>query len=376
MATRFYNPGNDPRFVENVQVNTDINVDNAQLQAAREIIPKIAKKTRNAIQVTPVPFLYFSKLKVGRRCSCFSVETDPTAVCLVCFGTGIVGGYLKRGTKLVVMDVTHPGLVCVNTSPDYRRTTRPVHFALMDTAVYGYVETEIHFNTNIGKVDDIQVWASQKPQESQVTAYIRSPTETSFVLLTPEALSVRLGFSKLIVRVVMSRSNPSAHIPRLIGIRISYFVAASYVLNVDIPRWQESLTLEDFGVYQSFSSQTLALDNSIRNCSTEDFVYNIRDGLRWKVTEASDNRPLGILTSWDLTARLVQQFEPYFKVPIGTSPEVSEIPPRALLSYQAQAQKETKTELNTSSLSSLRSPDMSPEQAPNTLAFRKDPKET
>lgn len=312
MGARGYRPPDDDR----VTSRTDILDDLPQRHAREDLVPIIARMSQNATNVDPVYFEFFQRLKTGRRCSCWQVETEAQALCVCCFGTGVVVGYNKRGTKTEVFDVTYPNTKCANTTPDYTHPTRPTFWSLVKTAVYGTIEFDFPITSNIGKIDvfDIQDY---QPEGTEIQYYVKAPSEVDFIQLTRAAVSARLGQKKLQIKVVMKRVSPSAPLPKLVCIRFSYKLIPHTEVRVDIPRVQESLTLEEFGIYQSFSSQTFFMDNTLKNVSTEDFMYNVRDGTRWKIIEVSDNRPLGMLTSWDLTARLVQDFESYTKVPLG-----------------------------------------------------------
>lgn len=312
MSARGYRPMDDDR----VTANTDILGDLPQRHAREDLIPIIARKSQNASNVNPVYFEFFQRLKTGRRCSCFAVETEPAGICPVCYGTGICGGYSKRGTKTEVFDVTYPHVACANTSPDYNNPTRPVFWSLIKSAVYGTLDFDLPLRSNIGQLDllDIKDFA---PRGTEIQYYIKSPSESEFSRLTEKELKLRLGQKKLMFRVIMKRTSPESPLPKLISIRIAYKLIKNTEVRVDIPRHQESLTLEEFGVYQSFSSQTFWLDNTLKNVSTEDWFYNALDGTRWKVIEISDNKPHGILTSWDLTTRIIQNFEPYSIIPLG-----------------------------------------------------------
>jgi len=308
--------GYRPRDDDRVTANTDILGDLPQRQAREDLIPIIARLSQNASNVNPVYFEYFQRLKTGRRCSCFEVETEPAGICPNCYGTGIVGGYNKRGTKTVVFDVTYPNVACANTSPDYNRPTRPIFWSLVKSAVYGTLDFDIPIQRNIGILDLLSIKDFQ-PEGTNVYYYIKSPSESDFVELTDRSMQTRLGQQKVQCRIVMKRVSPQAALPKVITMRIAYRLIPETALRVNIPRVDESLTLEDYGIYQSFSNQTFWLDNTLRNISTEDWLYNTLDGTRWKITTAKDNKPHGILTSWDISARLAQSFESYARVPLG-----------------------------------------------------------
>jgi hypothetical protein len=97
MPTNSYRPPSRDR----IDANTDILGDNPQRIAREELIPRIAKKSANAANVAPHWMELFSRLRVGRRCSCFEVEDDASGACKICFATGVVGGYQKRDNKVL-----------------------------------------------------------------------------------------------------------------------------------------------------------------------------------------------------------------------------------------------------------------------------------
>lgn len=328
MGTRYINAG---RTEERVDTTTDIIGDTAQQQIREVFAPRIAKLTKNALNVMPFPFELFQRVRTGRRCSCFGVEDDAAAQCVNCWGSGVVGAYLKRGTRLWVLDVTSNNVRAVNVAPDYRRMTRPTGFSLVDTAVYGYLETEIPLGQNIGIVDALNVYATHK-ENNFVEPYIKSATDTDWVPLTTASLQVRLGFRTLGLRIVFRRQGPQDPLPSLAGIRISYTVMPNSTVRVDLPRVTESRTLEDFGYYESWSSQSFFLDGEVRSITTDDFFYSVMDGTRWKCIEVKSNVIAGTNTSWDLVCRLVQTYEPIQGVPVGIVVPPSMRPPKADIS--------------------------------------------
>lgn len=333
MGTRYINPG---RIEDRVDTVTDIIGDTAQQQVREVFAPRIAKLSRNALNVMPFPFEFFQRVRTGRRCSCFGVEDDAAAQCPNCYGSCIVGGYVKRGTRLWVLDVTSNNVRAINVAPDYRRLTRPVGFSLVETAVYGYLETEIEIGQNLGIVDALDVYATVKPN-SFVEPYVKSTSDPDWVPMTPEALQRRLGHRRLGLRIVFRRQSPTDAIPSLASVRVSYAVLPNSTVRVDIPRITESRTLEDFGIYESFSSQTFFLDGEVKNITTEDFFYSVVDGTRWKCIEVKSNVIAGTNTSWDLVCRLLQTFEPMQGVPVGIVTPPSMRPPAANISEFAAA---------------------------------------
>lgn len=328
MPTRYRHQG---LLEERTDTVTDVIGDNAQTQVREVLAPKIAKLSRNALNVTPVQFLFFQAMKSGRRCSCWGVVDDPNARCVICMGTGIVGAYQKYGTATYVFDSTAQNVRCINVAPDYLTPTRPIAYALVPTATFGYLETEIEIRQNINILDSLQIWARQSAT-SFVEVQIKSPTDADYLDLTEAVLAARLGFRKLSLRVVFRRVTPNDPIPALAGIRITYQVRPNTIIKVDIPRVAESKTLEDFGIFNSATSQSFFLDQTLKSITTEDFFYCVLDGTRWKIIEVKANELVGINTSWDLVCRLVQNYEPMQLCPVGKVPDPTQRPPRAIAS--------------------------------------------
>lgn len=329
MSIKGYRPPDNDR----VTTNTDVLDDIAQRHAREDLLPIIAQKTRNALNVTPIYIEFFQRMKTGRRCSCFTVETDPAGLCPACFGTGTVGGYNKRGTKTEVFDVTHPNVVTTNLQPDYGSNTRPIFWSMLDTAVYGTLEYSIQINKNVGLIDVFEI-RDYKPEGTEILYFVRSDEEVTYVNLTRAALEQRLlSTNRMHFFITFKRRTPSTPLPKLQTIRFSYRLLRLTGLRADIPRVTESLTLEEFGLYESFTNQKFALDNTLKNCTTEDFIINVLDNSRWKVVEVVSNAPMNLILSWDLVCRKVQDFEPYSKVPAGLM-DTSLIPSQFIRSIQ------------------------------------------
>lgn len=334
MGARSYKPGSDS---DHLAVNTDILEDWPQRQARELLIPQIAKKTRNALNTVPIYVEHFQRIRSGRRCSCFFVETEAAGVCPLCFGMGVVGGYQKRGTKVDVLDVTSPYTVCVNTRPDYGSLSRPIAFSLLETAVRGSIEFVWEPVRNMGVLDDLKLLDSV-PEGTSVTYSIRDPNDSDWIPLTESALAQRLvSAPRLAVRVDMKRSSPRGPLPRFIGLRCSYRVTQLSAIRADIPRTNRSRTLEEFGIYESFNAQSFVFGNDIRTIDNDDFFVVLQDWTRWKVTEWQDNKILGMNTSWDTTCRLIQNYEKYARIPLGRFDVLpSQMPPDAVRSMQTE----------------------------------------
>ena len=292
---------------------SDVKLDYPHKISRDQLVPRIVQRSKNAVHVDHIKLYFYHRKQSGRRCSCWSIES-PDSSCLICYNSGIVGGYTKNGTADHTIDVTHPNLRCINVYPNYGLQTRPVTFTLFESAVKGYVETDIYLMQNIGILDAYQL-ITKTPDGTSITTEFKSDQDLSFLEFSQSALESRLGDKKLTFRFTLKRVSPEAPLPILSHFFLRYRLREELFIIADCPRQPESLTLTEFGVQETFSTIDLYTANQPKRVSTEDFVHNLEDNKRFKVIESNPNRPLGWLTSHDLTCRLVQRYEPYMKVP-------------------------------------------------------------
>jgi hypothetical protein len=288
--------------------------------ALLDLVPRIQSRARDALSVDRVDTLFFQRKLTGRRCSCFIVESAPDGLCQICYGTGIVGGYTKFGTVDLTIDVTHPSLRSVNVRPLYELQARPVLLGLDDTALSGYIEVDVEIRQSLGLVDifKLEVRTTSLTQNNSIEAQVKTNDETDFVPATYANLNSRVGAQKLTFRFEFDRRTLSDSNPIFSHFFLRAKLIEDLTISVDIPRDRESITLAEFGIYDSWQTITAYFDSSIPRVGVEDFVFRCRDQELWKVVDSSPNRPLNILTSHDTTLRLIQTFEPYVKVPVGS----------------------------------------------------------
>lgn len=287
--------------------------------ALLDLIPRIQSRARDALSVDRVDTLFFQRKLTGRRCSCFIVESSPDGQCQICYGTGIVGGYSKFGTTDLTIDVTHPSLRCVNVRPLFELQARPVLLGLDDTALEGYIEADVAIRQSLGIADVFKmvVRSTTITQNNSIEAFVKSADETDFVPVTYASLNARIGDQKLTFRFEFSRATLSDANPIMSHFFLRSKLMDDLRIRIDLPRDRESITLAEFGIYDSWQTITAFFDSSVPKVGVEDFVFRCRDQELWKVVDSSPNRPLNILTSHDTTLRLVQTFEPYVNVPVG-----------------------------------------------------------
>ena len=289
--------------------------------ALKDLVPRIQSRARDALSVDRVDTLFFQRKLTGRRCSCFIVESSPDGQCQICFGTGIVGGYTKFGTVDFTIDYTFPSIRTVNVRPLFELQARPVLVGLDDTALDGFLEADVEVRQNLGITDfwKLVVRTTSITENNGISAFVKVETDTAFVPVTYANLNSRIGSQKLTFRFEFTRKTLSDANPTFSQFFLRAKLISDLLVRVDIPRDRESITLAEFGIYDSWQTISAFFDNTMPRIGVEDFLFRCRDQELWKVVDASPNRPLNILTSHDTTLRLIQTFEPYVNVPVGGS---------------------------------------------------------
>lgn len=294
---------------------TDVKGDSPFQIAQQQLIPQIAKRSRNAVKVNRQDFMFFQRKQAGRRCSCFAIEQSPDGGCGVCFGTGFVGGYDKFGCETEIIDVSRPGLRLVGVEPNYEARTRPVLFRLIDGATRGYVECDIELRSNVRLVDIMQLRDSVPDRRNAKVAPMVLAGST-WKPLTDAVLSTMLANQKITVRIEMSRRLVTMDSPQFSHLMMRYRKLENPRVIADVPRRRKSIVLEEFGISDRYEVINLFLADEPRMVATEDFFVLLAEGTRWKVIDESENKPGGILTSHDVTARLINTWESYAQVPL------------------------------------------------------------
>jgi hypothetical protein len=311
MATRSFRPSEGAPITDATQVMGE-DVHNISVG---QLIPRIAERSKKAVDTVPIHIYFYQGVKAGRRCSCFDIETSPDGQCEACFGTGVVGGFDKYGTTLEVLDVTHPSVVTTNIFPDWSSRRKPIPFSLIQGARFGVVEARIKLTTNVGVVDALSA-DYILPEGTKMEATMKSPADTGYVALTKENLQQRLFNPYVDLRISLWRVSPEQESPLLKSVYMRYKNVNDYSLKANIPRVEKSIALQEIGIADEWSGQLFYLDNTLKTVSTEDYLVSIEGDTRWKIRTAKENAPHGQLTSWDLEARLVQEHESFMRVPV------------------------------------------------------------
>ena len=270
------------------------------------LIPQVIQHNNASIKVDRVDMTFFQELRSGRRCSCFTVETDPSEDCQICFGSGKAGGFNKRGTRLEMFDWSRSSDL-INVVPNFK--TRPVTFVLPDEAATGEIHFDVDMLSNNGKVDALQsVWFLPAPTQSSVVVEIKQSDESVYVLLNSSSLQARLGFvGTLNVRVTMSRGHLSIASPIFSHTLWRYELLDVLSIVGDWPKLEFSTTMAEAGFVDTIIAPQIQLDNALPDISSNDFFIRCSDNRRWKVTRAEPYLPGQILVGWQVSLRLIQE---------------------------------------------------------------------
>lgn len=313
MASRLYRPRRDDR----VAVGQDVLREHAHNISREQLIPRIAVENHIAVETVVTPIWFYRRIRKGegRQCSCFDIEVSPNSTCRCCFGTGTVGGYDKYGTHLEVFDVTHPAARAVNVYPDYERRDRPRQYILIPGATRGYATVRMYPQTTTGTVDHIFA-LTDVPLGTTLDAYVKAPTDTEWQEFSITSIEQRLFNPWIDIRVELRRASVAGVSPRFGTLFIRYNRLTDLTLKANIPRAMKSNALQEFGVTNDWQTQQFWLDNTLRSVTSSDWIAHTNEETRWRIQNVNEFAPEGLLTSWDLDAKLVQSYEPLSFFPL------------------------------------------------------------
>jgi hypothetical protein len=284
---------------------TEVLEDEPYKQALEQLLPQIAAESEQAAKPARVPFLYYRKKRMGRRCSCFHIETSPDANCQICFGCGYVGGWDLHGCRSEWIDVTQENLRLVNLQADTQAGTRPVYFTMEDGTNRSFLELDLEIVRNIKKTQCLQIAVGNKRRGASVDAFVKASGDLNFVPLTEANLDARLNESKLSFRIELNRNNTTVESPRLSHVLIRYQLVPEIRMYGDMNLGDNAFELGDLGFFDSFSTLNVYVPPSFDQINNEDFLIRQSDQKRFKVTRFQRNAPLEVLTSHMVTARLL-----------------------------------------------------------------------
>jgi len=289
---------------------------------ALDLIKQVAQMTDNALSVDTRWFWYYKRRTVGRKCTCALAENStPNNDCTICWGTGIVGGYDKYGTRAETLDTTFPGLSMINVKT--KAAPLPSAFVLEDGATKGVLRATVALRKNIGIVDRFDMASSLS---SRVSILVKPTSGFTWLPATKANIQPMLSTTSLDFEITLTRDRPSDPSPIFRSLYLRYNLKPASEIRVpgDLPPNTESVSLQEFGYDEQFGSVQISIGpgvgesrtNSLTTFTVDDFFYYIERGRHWKITEVKPNYALGIFTSFDITGRWVQNYEAYKRFPV------------------------------------------------------------
>lgn len=290
---------------------------------AEDMMRRVGKMGANALNIDIRYFYLYIRIKDGRRCCCFKgVNVEPDGECPVCFGTGIVGGFEKFGTHLEVIDPSRK-CVCVNVIPDIANPSEPPNFKLHPESLEGYLECDVDIGYNKGVIDYYREYTSINTGSAKIKTSVKSlDKDTEYILSSDKAIRdlLSIGSRKLRFKIEFTRNHLTVPSPILSHIYIRYTNKDKEVfkLKSDIPPAQSSANFDpNGGSNLVFNSITALFDPRVYDRFTsDDFLYEIEKGLRWKINEVERKTQVGTVTQIQCTSTLIADYESYKKVPL------------------------------------------------------------
>lgn len=287
----------------------------AQIIRDNQIYERAEARYAKAIEGIAVQCALYRRIVQGRRCTCRDTHDIPSGKCPVCYGVGLVGGYLQYGHEKYVLDGSDRRITLSNLEVwDNVEDMRPAPIAL-EKSPRGFVEggEPIFINSALG-YDGYRIYTRLPKGGGLVTPYYLRPSDGTWDLLDnlPTYLT-SLGAAPWTLqtrfKIVLENYSPgyldptffyALHVKWKVGEDIVPVEQASYS---DITK-----KLTDLGFINALSGIHWTCNPRPQILDT-DFMLKVNTGERFKVVEPQKNDP-GDRPLWqDLVMRPVQSEE-------------------------------------------------------------------
>jgi hypothetical protein len=286
---------------------------------ALQLVKQVAQMTDNALGVDTRWFYYYKRRTSGRRCTCALGENNtPSSTCKVCYGTGIVGGYDKYGTRSETLDSTFPGFSFINVTTN--SSPLPSTLVLEDGATRGIVRGTLKLVKNTKFIDSFSI-----ASKGQVQVRMKPSGSSIWSIASTASVTPMLSADSIDIEIQLDRERPTDPTPIFLKVYLRYGLLPKDEIKIpgDLPPNTESVSLQEYGYDEQFGTVQIVMGsagknrtNRITTFTIDDFLYYIERGRHWKLTEVKPNYALGFYTSFDLTARWVQNYERYKDFPV------------------------------------------------------------
>lgn len=289
--------------------------------AMLQTYPGMKERNKRAVDVEFVRLYFYQQLRAGRRCSCWGNNTNASAACEVCHGTGIVGGFLKYGCAQWMLDTTAPGLVLNNIDVLMTKQEGPHVFGLSEGATSGEILIHGDLQGNWGRPGDcpheegpVDLIDSHYWQDldGQISFFIRTAANATWQPLTRKNLNGLFQYpQRFDVRVTMERPSVEAQTPLFqhLFIRVFRTQQSACELKANRPRGTHAQSLAELGVLDEWTSERWWFTQEVPHPTDLDWYLDINRNIRWKAVDTDQMAPQQVTLSWDVTVRKVQDFE-------------------------------------------------------------------
>lgn len=282
----------------------------------KKSLHRLKAKNRVIVQTQGEDVYFYRRLPSGRRCSCFDTYETPDADCPICLKTGIVGGYLKYGTHENILDATYPGVSLIGMHLSYETQLRPLNFILDEGVKEGKIYWRFDIlQTNKRVVDGIRFLYSGVTKSSHVTAYVKRPSDSDFILeATAANIETLLTEEFLDFKILVSRTNRNIPSPKVSHFQLRYNILSSLLVRVDIQNVSGAIQLEELGYFSNVETAQSFFDSTLGYINSNDFMYRLDRNQFWKPINDKENEVLRITTGIETTLRVIQPIEPYVNI--------------------------------------------------------------
>lgn len=291
--------------------------------AELQTYPGMQERNIRAVDAEHVALLFYQQLRAGRRCSCWGKNENPSKVCEVCYGVGIVGGYQKFGTRQWVLDTTAPRLALNNVEVFVTKGEGPTVFGLAEGATQGEILTKGDFQGNWGQAHTSTCPPGEGPidavhshfwseADGDISLFIKTLAATTWVPLTKDNLNNLFTAPQLFdVKIELRRPSVEAQTPLFqhLMLRVFRTGSAATLLKANRPRGTHAQALSELGVSDEWSTERWWFNQTVPTLTDLDWFLDIARDIRWKAIDTDHMAPQNRSLSWDVSVRKVQDYE-------------------------------------------------------------------
>jgi hypothetical protein len=321
MGARTYKGPQNQRRVDGSEVFDNLTPGTIAME---QTYPGIAERNKRALTGEWLDVFLYQQIRSGRRCSCWGSNQNPSKVCEVCYGTGLVGGFQKYGTAAWLLDATTPNLA-LNNIVLYSSREGPEVFGLAENAVSGEIYVPGDLQGNWGPLDTL-ITTAWPGEDGEIGFFVRTPAKPDWQPLRDSLIGKTVSHvcgvtsattlfntpQRFDIKVTMQRSSIQAETPLLekLFLRIYRTSKEAAILRANRPRSTHANSLSELGILDEWTSERWWFNQLVpRSVSDLDWFCEIVRDIRWKALDTDFFAPQNFALSWDIAVRKIQNFE-------------------------------------------------------------------